>query len=71
MFSSIRYHEQSPVYCEEIFKDGILSATILSYWHVDLTAEKFYRFVLHPSKDTLDGFYTIAECKDALFSRYL
>ena len=71
MFSSFLDESQNPVYCEKILKDGILSATIESYWHVDLTAEKLYRFILHPSDDTLDGFYTVAECKDALFSRYL
>ena len=70
MLSSTLYTE-TPNYWEKLFIDGEHIANIKSYQHVDLTAEKRYLFELIKTQHTLDGFYTVGECKDALFSRFI
>ena len=58
-------------YLEKIFKDGELVATIQEHWINDLTAEKRYYFSLCQTNHQVYDFSTVAECKDALFNRYL
>jgi len=70
MLSSILYTE-TPNYWEKLFIDGEHIANVKSYQHVDLTAEKRYFFELVKTQHTLGGFDTVAECKEALFERYV
>ena len=58
-------------YLEKIFKNGDLVATIQEHWITDLTAEKRYYFSLCRTNHQVYDFYTVAECKEALFNRYL
>ena len=58
-------------YLEKIFKNGDLVATIQEHWISDLTHEKRYYFSLCQTAHQVYDFYTVAECKEALFNRYL
>ena len=58
-------------YLEKIFKDGELIATIQEHWITDLTAEKRYCFSLCQTSHQVYDFYSVADCKEALFKRYL
>ena len=58
-------------YLEKIFKDGELVATIQEHWISDLTTEKRYYFSLCQTHHQVYDFYTVADCKKALFNRYL
>ena len=58
-------------YLEKIFKDGELVATIQEDWVPVQTAEKRYYFSLCQTSHQVHYFYSAADCKEALFSRYL
>lgn len=70
MFSSELVSSKS-TYLEKIFKDGKLIATIQEHWIVDLTAEKRYYFSLVDTSHKVHDFYSVSDCKQALFNRYL
>ena len=70
MFTSELIHTVGS-YLEKIFKDGELVATIQEHWVNDLTAEKRYYFSLCQTSHQVYDFYSVAECKKALFNRYL